>query len=778
MLSKRFLGVMTSMFLLASVGGTSTAKISNSLPLDKSSYLAQSFESAGSPVDLSIANEEKIIQMLKNEGKIPKDASYEEAQKIYHQYMQDAAKANGSLKPSKMDSELKAKQNERVQKYNFEQSKPDTTPKKVNVLVLLVNYSDYSFNQIDPEKDNTDMYYKDFSKQHYTDMLFGANGYAGPDGQNLISAKQYYAQQSGGSLDFEGTVAGPYTLPKTAAYYGAQVGGSNDARPRSAIKDALIEAAKDSSLNLGDYDKEDIYDLDGDGNYNEPDGLIDYLMVIHAGVGQEAGGGRLGSDAIWSHSWDLGGVFTIPGTSTDVPYWKGKLGAFHYTIEPEDGATGVFAHEFGHNLGLPDEYDVAYSSPSGEPISYWSIMSSGSWGGQLPGTEPTGFSPYARQMFQALYGGNWQKQITLDFNNISAAGTRVDLRQADEQGQAVRINLPDRVMKTVAPVQGAKEYFGGKADDLNNSMVTEIDLSNKQTAKLQFSTWFDIEQDYDYAYVQVKPEGSTTWVNIPSTITTTTDPYQANQGNGITGNSNGWQDVEFNLDQFAGQKIQLAFSYITDGGVSKEGFYVDNINVLADGTSIFSDDVEGTPKFDISGGFKVSNGTSSAKNYYLIEWRNHHGVDMGLAHVSSLGQLIPYSPGMVVWYVDESYTDNLTGVHPGEGYLGIVDADQNDMIWNYTNGAPSLFASGKYNMHDAAFSMKKEATLSVSVTDGKGLRTVTDTNIFTEPKFDDSTSYLNPVIPTLGRNIPKLGLKIQISNQASDNSSASIIIKK
>lgn len=778
MLSKRFLGVMTSLFLLASVGGTSTARMYNSLVPDQVNTIGQAFESTGAPVDLSIANEEKIIQMLKNEGKISKDASYEQAQKIYLQYMQEAAKANGNLKPSKMDSQLKAKQNQAVQKYKFDQSKPDTNPKKVNVLVLLVNYNDYSFNQIDPKVDNTDMYYKDFSKQHYTDMLFGANGYAGPDGQNLISAKQYYAQQSGGSLDFEGTVAGPYTLPKNAAYYGAQNGGSNDIRPRNAIADALKAAAKDPSINLGDYDKEDIYDIDGDGNYNEPDGIIDYLMVIHAGVGQEAGGGRLGSDAIWSHSWDLGGIYKIPGTSTNVPYWGGSLGAYHYTIEPEDGATGVFAHEFGHNLGLPDEYDTAYSSASGEPISYWSIMSSGSWAGKVPGTEPSGFSPYAKQMFQALYGGNWQKQTTLDFNNISTAGARIDLRQADEQGQAVRINLPDKVTHTVAPVQGKKEYFGGKADDLNNSMVTEIDLSNKQTAKLQFSTWYDIEQDFDYAYIQVKQAGASQWVNIPSTITTTADPNGSNQGNGITGISNGWKDVEFNLDQFAGQKIQLAFSYVTDAGVSKTGFFVDNINVIADGTSILSDDVEGTPKFDISGGFTVSDGTSSAKQYYLIEWRNHHGVDTGLAHISSLGQAFSYDPGMVVWYVDESYTDNLTGVHPGEGYLGIVDADQNDLLWNYTNGAASLFASGKYQMHDAAFSMKKESTFTVNITDAKGLRTVTDTNLFTEPKFDDSKSYLNDALPTIGRDIPNLGLKIQISNQANDNSSATLIIKK
>ena len=55
-------------------------------------------------------------------------------------------------------------------------------------------------------------------------------------------------------------------------------------------------------------------------------------MVIHAGTGQEAGGGKLGNDAIWSHRSTLGQVYKVPGTN---------MAAYDYTIEPEDGAVGV-----------------------------------------------------------------------------------------------------------------------------------------------------------------------------------------------------------------------------------------------------------------------------------------------------------------------------------------------------------------------------------------------------------------------------------------------------
>src|SRR5690606_30175574 len=98
-----------------------------------------------------------------------------------------------------------------------------------------------------------------------------------------------------------------------------------------------------------------------------------------------------GGDAIWSHKSQL---YTQEGV--ELKPWKipgTNLSASTYMIMPEDGAAGVFAHEYGHGLGLPDEYDSNYTA-LGSTTGSWSIMSSGSWAGVTPGTEPTGFSAY------------------------------------------------------------------------------------------------------------------------------------------------------------------------------------------------------------------------------------------------------------------------------------------------------------------------------------------------------------------------------------------------
>ena len=47
-------------------------------------------------------------------------------------------------------------------------------------------------------------------------------------------------------------------------------------------------------------------------------------------------------------------------------------------MQPENGGLGVFAHEYGHDLGLPDQYDTA-GAATNSTVGFWTLMSSGSW---------------------------------------------------------------------------------------------------------------------------------------------------------------------------------------------------------------------------------------------------------------------------------------------------------------------------------------------------------------------------------------------------------------
>lgn len=68
---------------------------------------------------------------------------------------------------------------------------------------------------------------------------------------------------------------------------------------------------------------------------------------------------------------------------------------------------------------------------------------------------------------------------------------------------------------------------------------------------------------------------------------------------------------------------------------------------------------------------------------------------------------------MVVWYADQSFTDNWVGVHPGEGFLGVVDSHP-EAIVGTLNGQPTVKSSTRYQIADAAFSFDQTPAWKVN----------------------------------------------------------------
>ncbi|MCX7133235.1 MAG: immune inhibitor A [Aeromonas sp.] len=682
------------------------------------------------PFDAPLADEVKVLEMLKKSGRIPTLASPEMEQAALASFYREKSRAyNGSsgtlaVKEGKVrETILKkirfngtARPGDRVPTLllkAIEKEHYQGKMRKDKILAILVDFPDYPKNSVSPEL--TKMYYPDYTQAHYNDLLFSDKGYAGPNGEKFISMRQFYEQQSGKSYSVRGQVAGWYTASKNAAYYGANATPNTI---RDLVKEALIQIANDPAIDLAQFDQEDRYDLNGNGNRDEPDGLIDHLMIFHSSVGEEAGGGDLGEDAIWAHRWNLGTPYPIPGTSSPHGSFGGQFAAYDYTIQPIDAAAGVCAHEYGHDLGLPDEYDTKYTG-KGEPVATWSIMSSGSWAGVIGGTEPTGFSAWAKEFLQASLGGNWLHGSNVQLADLSPRGNVYMLDQANDKGRnddVVRINLPAKQIPLNPPYAGQYQYHGGKANNLDNRMNLKLDLGGKQSASLAFKAWYQIEEGYDYARVLVNGQP------IAGNLTTSDDPNGVGFGVGITGNSNGWTDAEFDLTPWAGQQITLTLQYQSDGGVAENGLFVDELQVAADGEVLLSDGAEGSSAFTLAG-FVKSNGNEAKDHYYLAEWRNHAGVDKGLAHINVSDQLMRYEPGMLLWYVDNSQDNNWVGVHPGEGFLGVVDADQNRV-------------------------------------------------------FKDSRSYQSKEIPDAGRLLPEYGLKISVTGQARDMSTGRIIVSR
>lgn len=120
-------------------------------------------------------------------------------------------------------------------------------------------------------------------------------------------------------------------------------------------------------------------------------------------------------------------------------------------------------------------------------------------------------------------------------------------------------------------------FYSGSLNNDIRYIQSNLPIVPQVGDQLRFWTWYDIETDWDYAYVEVSTDGST-FFPIPGNITTNSNPNGNNRGYGITGSSGGgWVSGVFDLSMFAGQSISFRLSYYTDYSVLGSGFYVDDI---------------------------------------------------------------------------------------------------------------------------------------------------------------------------------------------------------
>ncbi len=111
-----------------------------------------------------------------------------------------------------------------------------------------------------------------------------------------------------------------------------------------------------------------------------------------------------------------------------------------------------------------------------------------------------------------------------------------------------------------------------------------FDLGNVRSATLTFSTWYDVEDGWDYVYITVSPDGGKTWQILRGRASTDKNPVGNAFGPGWSGVSGGgdtpvWIQERVDLSAFAGKQILVRFEYVTDDALNRPGFMLDDIAI-------------------------------------------------------------------------------------------------------------------------------------------------------------------------------------------------------
>jgi immune inhibitor A len=640
------------------------------------------------------------------------------------------------------------------------------------VWTVLGEFSDFPHNSIaepDRSEDNTTIWAPDFNQEYYMNLLFSEE----PDANSM---RNFYIEQSSNRYTIYGDVTAWVSLPGDACDY-----DDGDPGPGNAYDvwqflidsldlwyNAQISAGKtpaEIDAYLSDFDVWDRYDYDSDGNFDEPDGYIDHMQFVHAGEGNEAGGGEVGDCAIWSHSWyayyndlTVGPDFNNAGGVQvgNSSYWAGD-----YTIQPENGGVGVFAHEYAHDLGLPDLYDYTGENSTG----FWTLMASGSWLSQS--SEDIGSQPN--------HMGAWEKfQLGWLNYEVAYAGAKSEhkLGPAEtntKQAQGLFVVLPPKAVTEVIadPYSGEYFYYSGADSDLDNFMYKSFNLA--PGSSLASMVNFDIELDWDYAYLVVSTDDGANWVNVDTNLSTNNDPNGQNFGFGITGNSSSWTTLTADLSAYTGM-VLLGFRYWTDSTAVEPGFMVDDIAI----TGYPLDDAESDAGWTFAG-FELTTGIESAyfSNYYIAEFRQYRGYDAGLANAYNFGwggvpgmenwvEHFPYQDGLLISYWDLSFTDNNVGANCAAGRCGglLLPVDAHPEVMKRAD-------SGNWRNRIQSY----DATFGLEPTDAITLNWFGDMSSHPSlpavPVFDDNNSYYRVENPMGSVITPQTGTQIRVKSMSA-----------
>jgi hypothetical protein len=129
------------------------------------------------------------------------------------------------------------------------------------------------------------------------------------------------------------------------------------------------------------------------------------------------------------------------------------------------------------------------------------------------------------------------------------------------------------------PFSGKYAFWSNKGDESDMTLTREFDFSGVSgPIELSFRTWYDLETDYDYVYVEVSEDGKT-WQILTTPSGTAEDPSGNSYGWGYNDVTNTWIEETVDLSQYAGKKVQVRFEYVTDAAVNGEGFLLDDVHI-------------------------------------------------------------------------------------------------------------------------------------------------------------------------------------------------------
>jgi len=212
--------------------------------------------------------------------------------------------------------------------------------------------------------------------------------------------------------------------------------------------------------------------------------------------------------------------------------------------------------------------------------------------------------------------GRTVNQYGLDYIQINCSGDYT----LQFKGSTITGLLPED------PYSGSNAFWSNKGDESDMTLTREFDFTDVSgPITFSFRTWYDIEEDWDYIYLEASNDGQI-WEILTTPSGTDFNPTGNSYGWGYTGKTNGWIQEDIDLSDYAGEKIFVRFEYITDAAVNGEGMLIDDVSV--DAIDYFTDFEADNGGWETDGFARVQNALPQTFRLALIKEGSTTTVEM------------------------------------------------------------------------------------------------------------------------------------------------------
>ena len=265
---------------------------------------------------------------------------------------------------------------------------------------------------------------------------------------------------------------------------------------------------------------------------------------------------------------------------------------------PQPGVASI-REELDHLPGKP-QFDEVYANWLIAKLIDRPEMSQGQFGYQ---EYPLNYFPYMEEV-QSSEGGPLQEKLP-------PYGARYYLIKSQEPVQVSFSGTGLAQLTPDNPPTGNFAWYSNRGDESEFSLTRSFDLTGINSATLNYKIWYELDEYYDYAYLEVSSDGGQTWEILKTAHCTEINIHEQALGCGYTGATTDWLSESIDLDPYTGQEIMLRFQLLTDYNTNRDGVQIDDIAIPEIG---FFDGAE-----DDSGGW-VTQGFVRSSNLVPADW--------------------------------------------------------------------------------------------------------------------------------------------------------------